>query len=189
MKIFLIVLLVLTIFVSGCTTQVENAGDDNMANRIATFDTNKGEFKIELLEDKAPVTTKNFIDLAEKGYYDGLIFHRVIPNFMIQGGDPNGDGTGGPGYQIDDEFYEGSTNIRGTISMANSGPNTSGSQFFINVVDNVYLDYDKEPLTSKHPVFGKVVEGMGVVDAISNAPTVGGSKPAENIVINKVTIS
>lgn len=159
-----------------------------MANRIAEFKTNRGSFKIELFEDKVPKTTQNFIDLANKGFYDGLVFHRVISGFMIQGGCPNGTGAGGPGYEIEDEFHKDCTNVRGTISMANRGPNTGGSQWFINIVDNTYLDFDKPPSSSKHPVFGKVIEGMDIVDIISNAKTDGRDKPVEDVVINKVAI-
>jgi len=117
-----------------------------------------------------------------------VIFHRVIPGFMIQGGDPTGTGMGGPGYKIDDEFVAGHSNIRGTIAMANSGPNSGGSQFFINLVDNSFLDYDKQPLTSKHPVFGEVVEGMDVVDAIGSVPTGVGYKPVEDVVILRASV-
>jgi len=135
-----------------------------------------------------PVTAGNFEKLAEEGFYDGVIFHRVIPDFMIQGGDPTGTGMGGPGYKIEDEFVAGHSNVRGTIAMANAGPNSGGSQFFINLVDNGFLDYDKEPLTSKHPVFGKVVDGMDVVDEIAGVETGAGDKPIEDVVIVKATI-
>jgi len=188
---YLILLLILIVTVSGCTTG-QNTGVDDMTvkNRVAVFDTSMGTFKIELFEDQAPITTKNFIELAEKGFYNGLIFHRVIDGFMIQGGDPSGDGTGGPGYAIKDEFFEGSSNVKGTISMANAGPNTGGSQFFINLADNTFLDYDKEPLTSKHPVFGKIIEGMEVVESIGKVQTTGPpyDKPLEDVVINTVDI-
>jgi peptidylprolyl isomerase len=134
-------------------------------NPVALIETTKGNIRVELFMDKAPVTAGNFKKLVEEGFYDGTRFHRVIDDFMIQGGDPLSKdeakraqwGTGGPGYAIDDEFAEDLSNVKGTIAMANSGPNTGGSQFFINTVDNIYLDYDKEPLTSKHPVFGKVI--------------------------------
>ena len=165
-------------------------------NRTAVLETNMGTIKIELFEDQMPITTKNFIDLAESGYYDGTKFHRVIADFMIQGGDPLSKddeqisywGTGGPGYFIADELVEGLSNTRGTLSMANSGPDTGGSQFFINLVDNTYLDYDKQPLSSKHPVFGQVVEGMDVVDAIGAVQTTSQNRPAEHVVLEKVTI-
>ena len=159
-----------------------------MVNRIAVFDTNKGWFKIELAEDKAPVTTKNFIDLVNKGFYNGLLLHRVIPKFMIQGGCPQGTGAGGPGYMIKDEFHKELSNKRGTIAMANRGPNTGGCQFFINLIDNTYLDFDKPPASSKHPVFGKVVEGMDIIDGISNVETDRRDKPLKDVIINKISI-
>lgn len=166
-------------------------------NRIAIFETTKGTIKIELFEEKMPITTKNFIDLAQKGFYDGTRFHRVIPQFMVQGGDPLTKevsqkrmwGTGGPGYKIKDEFVSGLSNVRGTIAMANSGqPNSGGSQFFINVVDNTFLDFDKPPMTSRHPVFGKVVQGMDIVDAIVNTPRNAQDQPLQDVVITKVMI-
>ena len=160
-----------------------------MANKKAVFETNKGKFIVELFEDKAPITTGNFIKLVNQGFYNGLIFHRVIPQFMIQGGCPEGTGTGGPGYIIKDEFHKELSNVRGTIAMANRGPNTGGSQWFINIIDNCYLDFDKKPYSSAHPVFGKVIEGMGIVDAISQVKTGRNDKPVQDIVINKITIS
>ena len=172
----------------------------NTMNRIAVMKTNKGTIEIELFEDLMPITTANFIKLAEEGFYDGMKFHRVIDSFMVQAGDPNtkGDdvetyGRGGPGYTIQDEFVAGEnlTNVRGTIAMANTGqPNSGGSQFFINTVDNQALDFDKEPFSSKHPVFGRVVNGMTeVVDVISNVPvTPGNNMPVEPVVIESVTI-
>jgi peptidylprolyl isomerase len=126
-----------------------------------------------------PITAGNFETLVQKGYYNGVIFHRVIDGFMIQGGDPAGTGRGGPGYVIPDEFSLNNRNDRGTISMANAGPNTGGSQFFINLVNNNYLD-------KKHPVFGKVVEGMDVVDTIAKVQTSGqsgGNRPLQNVTI------
>lgn len=152
-------------------------------NRIAQFDTNLGTFKVELFEDRAPKTTKNFIDLAEKGFYDGVIFHRVIKGFMIQGGDPKGTGTGGPGYMIPDEFHpELKHDATGILSMANAGPNSGGSQFFITLAATPWLD-------GKHAVFGKVVDGMDVVEAIGVTPTAGGDRPKTDVVMRKVTIS
>jgi peptidylprolyl isomerase len=159
-----------------------------MTNRKAVFDTTKGTFIVELFEDKAPLTTDNFIKLVNQGFYNGLIFHRVIPQFMIQGGCPKGNGTGGPGYTIKDEFHKELSNVRGTIAMANRGPNTGGSQWFINIIDNCYLDFDKKPYTSAHPVFGKVVEGMDVVDAISTQKADRNDKPVQDVMINKITI-
>ncbi len=160
-----------------------------MANRKAVFETSKGKFIIELFEDKAPITTGNFISLVNKGFYDGLVFHRVIPQFMIQGGCPKGNGTGDPGYTIKDEFHKDLSNVRGTIAMANRGPNTGGSQWFINVIDNCYLDFDKKPYSSAHPVFGQVVEGMDIVDLISNVKTDANDRPVQDVRISKVSIS
>ncbi len=159
-----------------------------MSNRTAVFDTSKGTFRIELYEDKAPVTTGNFLKLVNQGFYNGLIFHRVIPRFMIQGGCPKGNGTGGPGYAIKDEFHKDLSNVRGTIAMANCGPNTGGSQWFINLVDNTNLDFDKPPKSSQHPVFGKVVSGMDVVDAIGTVKTDRSDKPLQPVTIKKITI-
>ncbi|MCX6665268.1 MAG: peptidylprolyl isomerase [Euryarchaeota archaeon] len=159
-----------------------------MTNKIAVFETNKGKFNVELFEDKAPLTTGNFIKLVNKGFYNGLVFHRVIPDFMVQTGCPKGVGTGGPGYAIKDEFHNDLSNVRGTLSMANSGPNTGGSQFFINVIDNTFLDFNKPPSSSKHPVFGKVVSGMDIVDTISKMKTGQNDKPVETIIIKTITI-
>ncbi len=143
--------------------------------------TTLGDVRIELFDDTMPITVGNFRKLVEKRFYDGTIFHRVIPNFMIQGGDPQGTGFGGPGYTIRDEFTKDNRNARGTISMANAGPNTGGSQFFINVVDNRRLD-------PKHPVFGRVVSEMEVVDAISRTPTDDEDRPRTTITIRKASI-
>ncbi len=171
-------------------------GEKTMENKIAVFETSMGTFKIELFASQMPITAGNFIKLAEQGYYDGIKFHRVIDGFMIQGGDPltKDDskkamwGSGGPGYEIEDEFVEGLSNLKGTISMANRGPNTGGSQFFINVADNTNLDFDKPPFQSKHPVFGKVIEGMDIVDAIVKVQTEGSDRPVVDVVIQKLTI-
>lgn len=150
--------------------------------------TNMGDIIIELRDDM-PITTSNFENLVKQGTYDGVIFHRVIDNFMIQGGDPTRTGMGDPSIPtIQDEFVEGSSNLRGTISMANRGPNTGSSQFFINLVDNTYLDWDKPPMQSKHPAFGKVVEGMDVVDKIGKVKTGPGDKPIEDVIIEKAEI-
>ena len=128
--------------------------------KVATIVTNKGTIRIELHEDKVPKTVANFEKLAGKGFYDGLTFHRVLANFMIQGGCPDGNGTGGPGYMFDDEFHRDLRHDSpGVLSMANSGPNTNGSQFFITHVPTPWLD-------GKHSVFGKVIDGMDVVNAI-----------------------
>ena len=166
-------------------------------NTTVVMKTNKGDITIELFTKDMPITAGNFLKLAKEDFYDGVKFHRVIDNFMIQGGDPltkddtmaSRWGTGGPGYAIQDEFVPGYSNVRGTISMANSGPNTGGSQFFINTRDNINLDYDKPPLTSQHPVFGKVVAGMEVVDAISKTQTGPGDVPVEPVVIEDIVAS
>jgi peptidyl-prolyl cis-trans isomerase B (cyclophilin B) len=126
---------------------------------IAHFDTDRGPIRVELYPDKAPLTVANFVNLAQRGFYDGLNFHRVIPDFMIQGGCPQGTGTGGPGYKFEDEANNGVGHERGVLSMANAGPNTNGSQFFITHVATPWLN-------GKHTVFGKVIEGMDVVDSI-----------------------
>jgi cyclophilin family peptidyl-prolyl cis-trans isomerase len=139
------------------------------------LETTMGNITIALAPDM-PVTAGNFESLVNKGYYNGVIFHRVINGFMIQGGDPTGTGTGGPGYAIKDEFTTHNRNDRGTISMANAGPNTGGSQFFINLVNNNFLD-------GKHPVFGRVVEGMDVVDKIARVKTGTNDRPVTNVTI------
>ena len=131
----------------------------------ALFDTARGPIKIELYPDKAPLTVANFVNLAKRGFYNGLSFHRVIADFMIQGGCPQGSGTGGPGYKFEDETDNGVRHERGVLSMANAGPNTNGSQFFITHVATPWLD-------GKHTVFGKVVEGIDVVDAVKQGDAI-----------------
>ena len=160
--------------------------EKNMSTKVK-IETTEGNFVIELYSD-SPITAGNFEKLVKQGFYDGTIFHRVIPDFMIQGGDPTGTGMGGPGYQIKDEFISGRSNLRGTIAMANSGPNSGGSQFFINLVDNTYLDFDKQPLSSKHPVFGEVVEGMDVVDKIGNVQVGRNDKPVKDAKIIRASV-
>ena len=151
-------------------------------NSKVKFTTNKGVFVAEIFEDKAPNTAKNFLDLVNKGFYDGIIFHRVIDGFMIQGGDPNGNGTGGPGYTIKDEFHKDLRHdSAGILSMANAGPNTGGSQFFITLDQTPWLD-------GHHAVFGKVIEGMDVVEKIGHVQTDFMDRPVEDVVINKITI-
>jgi len=153
-----------------------------MANRKALFETSMGSFKIELFEDPAPVTTGNFIKLAEDGFYDSLVFHRIIKGFMIQGGCPDGTGTGGPGYKIEDEFHPDLRHdSEGILSMANSGPNTGGSQFFITLVETQWLD-------DQHAVFGKVIEGLDVIREMGSVDTNHADKPLENIKIERVSI-
>ena len=154
-----------------------------MANRIAEVTTNLGSFQIELFEDRAPDTTKNFIDLLEKGYYDGIVFHRVIEGFMLQGGCPTGNGTGGPGYTIPDEFHpELKHDSEGVLSMANAGPNTGGSQFFVTLAATAWLD-------GKHAVFGKVAAGMDTVRTIGSTATGPGDRPLEPVVMESVRIT
>lgn len=151
-------------------------------NRKIKFTTNKGVFVAEMFEDKAPLTTKNFIELVEKGFYDGIIFHRVIDGFMIQGGDPTGTGMGGPGYKIKDEFGEGlKHDDEGILSMANAGPNTGGSQFFITLATTPWLN-------GHHAIFGKVVEGMDVVRLIGVVPTDFRDRPREAVTMEKVEV-
>lgn len=153
-----------------------------MTNRHAIFTTNKGSFTIELFEDKAPQTTKNFIKLVNDGFYNGLIFHRVIEGFMIQGGCPQGSGRGGPGYSIKDEFHpELKHECQGILSMANAGPNTGGSQFFITVAPTPWLD-------NHHAIFGKVVKGMDVVMDISKVKKDRNDKPLSDVSIKKIQI-
>jgi len=139
-----------------------------------------GNITIELREDM-PITSGNFEKLVKEGFYNGIIFHRVIDGFMIQGGDPRGNGTGGPGYQIKDEFMPDNKNNKGTIAMANAGPNTGGSQFFINLVNNNYLD-------KAHPAFGTVIEGFDVVEKIGKVKTNWNDKPLEDVVIKEALV-
>lgn len=183
-NIITVCILVATLFIVACAPM--DTVNEDMTQ--AVFTTSMGEFTVELELEKAPITAGNFKKLAQEGFFDGLVFHRVIDGFMIQGGDPNGDGTGGPGYTIEDEFHPDLSNTAGTLSMANRGPNTGGSQFFINVADNSFLDYNKPPLTSKHAVFGRVVAGYDVVTAISQTPTGSQDRPVTPVVIEKVTI-
>jgi peptidylprolyl isomerase len=154
-----------------------------------TLQTSAGNIVIALYDDM-PITTSNFKDLAKKGFYDGTVFHRVIDGFMIQGGCPDGNGTGGPGYNVKDEFVKGHSNVRGTISMANTGrPNSGGSQFFINLVNNTYLDWDNPRTPSAHPVFGEVVGGMDIVDKIGKMKVGRNDRPAVDVVIKKAEVS
>ncbi len=152
--------------------------------------TNVGDIRLKMYDDM-PITAGNFIELAKKGFYDGVIFHRVIEGFMIQGGDPTGTGMGGPGYNIQDEFVKGHSNVRGTISMANTGrPNTGGSQFFINTADNKYLDWDDMRTPSKHPVFGECEdeESYKVVLTIERTETDYNDRPVEEKRIIKAEV-
>jgi cyclophilin family peptidyl-prolyl cis-trans isomerase len=147
----------------------------------ATIHTNKGAVEVELFPDDAPKTVANFVKLAKDGFYDGVIFHRVIPDFMIQGGDPSGTGSGGPGYQFEDEANDRKV-VRGALAMANAGPNTNGSQFFIVTTDAApWLD-------GKHTVFGRVTSGMEVVDEISELSRDASDRPHEDVVMERVEI-
>src|SRR3954462_5658779 len=149
---------------------------------VATMSTNHGDITIELFDEDAPKTVQNFKDLAEKGFYDGLIFHRIIKDFMIQGGCPQGTGTGGPGYTFEDEINSHKA-VRGSLAMANAGPNTNGSHFFIVTLEATpWLD-------GKHTVFGRVTSGMDVVDKLEGLPTDGRDRPREEAKIEKLTIT
>ena len=172
---------------STAPTPITSANNKKIMN--ATLHTNKGDITVEFFDNDAPNTVANFIKLAGSGFYDGTKFHRVIKDFMIQGGDPltKDDamaarwGTGGPGYQFNDELRPNNKNDIGTISMANSGPNTNGSQFFINVAANNFLD-------GKHTTFGRVKAGMDVVTAIENTATAPGDRPIEPIIIHSISL-
>jgi peptidyl-prolyl cis-trans isomerase B (cyclophilin B) len=147
----------------------------------ATLHTNHGPIAIELFDDDAPTTVENFLKLSRDGFYNGVIFHRVIPDFMIQGGDPTGTGSGGPGYQFEDEFNDHKI-VRGALAMANAGPNTNGSQFFIVTTEAAsWLD-------GKHTVFGQVTDGMDVVDTISALDTDARDRPAQDVTIERVDV-
>jgi peptidylprolyl isomerase len=186
---------------------------DKQTGTTATIKTNKGDITLQLFDKLAPKTVKNFVELAQDGYYDGVIFHRVIPNFMIQGGDPTGTGRGGKsiyGEQFEDEFSDQLFNLRGALSMANAGPNTNGSQFFIVTMDEVpaqmvgqleaagfpaeIIDAYKERggtpwLDNKHTVFGHLVAGEDVAQAIQNVKRDAADKPLEDVTIETIDIS
>ena len=167
----ILILIVILLFNWKMTGSTINSG------KQVLLKTNYGDVIIKLYDDM-PITAGNFEKLVNKGFYNDVIFHRVINGFMIQGGDPMGNGMGGPGYNIKDEFTHkgGNKNNRGTISMANAGPNTGGSQFFINLVNNNFLD-------AKHPVFGEVIQGMDVIDKIAKVRTDGNDRPVEDVKI------
>jgi cyclophilin family peptidyl-prolyl cis-trans isomerase len=153
-----------------------------MANPTATFETTEGTFTLELFGERAPKTVTNFLELARDGFYDGLVFHRVIEDFMIQGGDPEGTGMGGPGYSIDDEFHpELRHDGPGILSMANAGPNTGGSQFFITLAATPWLD-------DRHAVFGRVTDGLDVVEGIGSVETDANDRPVDDVRIKAVTV-
>lgn len=167
------------------TTNTSNTNNTTKKTHMITLDTNYGTIVFETYDSDAPNTVKNFVTLAEKGFYNGLTFHRVIKNFMIQGGDPNGNGTGGPGYKFDDELNPNTASYKagykkGVVAMANAGPNTNGSQFFI-----MHADY---PLPNLYTIFGKVVSGQEVVDKIANVQTGAGDKPVTPVVMKTVTV-
>lgn len=172
----------------GCSAKKINQTSAPVSgDTIATITTNMGTIKIKFFSDLTPETVKNFTALAKEGYYDGLIFHRVIEGFMIQGGDPNGNGTGGHSYKgegttLDDEIASELSHVKGAVSMANHGPDTSGSQFFIVQKDSTYLD-------GSYSLFGQVYEGMDIVDAIAAVPVDGNDKPLVDVVIEKVEIT
>jgi cyclophilin family peptidyl-prolyl cis-trans isomerase len=154
-----------------------------MANPSVTFRTTLGDIQMEIFEDKVPKTAQNFLTLAKKGFYTNLTFHRVIPGFMIQGGCPNGNGTGGPGYEIRDEFHPSLTHSGpGILSMANAGPNTGGSQFFITLAATTWLD-------GKHAIFGKVTKGQDVVQKIATVPRDASDKPRTPVKITAVNVA
>lgn len=187
------------IFMASCTTiKIPNSMSkeeykDLNDGLYAQMETNKGNMTIELFEHEAPLTVANFVGLAEGSkandakplgtpFYDGIIFHRVIKDFMLQGGDPDGNGTGGPGYSFEDEFFSDKKHDqKGVLSMANSGPNTNGSQFFITEVPTPWLD-------GRHTVFGQVVKGLEVVDTIANVEKGAQDRPKEDVIIERVTI-
>jgi len=154
----------------------------SQAQTEITFYTSMGNFLVETYDTLQPITAGNFIDLVNSEYYDGILFHRVISGFMIQGGDPTGTGNGGPGYSIPDEFNPGTSNIKKTISMANSGPNTGGSQFFINLVNNTYLN-------PNHPVFGIVTADFSVVQSIGVVSTDANDKPLTDVIMDSVRVT
>jgi len=168
------------------TQSKTNQTKETRTQLVAVFETNMGTFECELFEDKAPKTVANFVGLAEKGYYDGVIFHRVIDNFVIQGGDPTGTGSGGEsiyGHPFEDEFHPDlKHNKAGVLSMANAGPNTNGSQFFITLAPTPWLD-------NRHSIFGEVIKGMDVVKAIGKVETIKpGDRPVKDVVMKKVKI-
>jgi len=179
-KTTIFIILAIFVVVIILSNNMGNNMENN--NKKVKLETNQGDIVIELYGDM-PITTGNFEKLVGEGFYNGVIFHRIIDGFMIQGGDPEGTGMGGPGYEIKDEFTHtgGNKNERGTISMANAGPNTGGSQFFINLINNDFLD-------GKHPAFGIVVEGMDIVDKIAKVQVDGRDKPSEDVKIIKATI-
>ena len=171
---------------TNCKKEDNVETDPNATISEVQFYTTKGDFVLQTEDRLAPKTSKNFLKLVNEKFYDGIIFHRVMQNFIVQGGDPNGNGTGGPGYSIDDEFNLDLSNTEKTISMANSGPNTGGSQFFFNMKDNSFLDSDESPTSSAHAVFGKVISGWSVVQSISTVAVNSSDKPTVDVVIDSI---
>lgn len=168
---------------------IGSIGSSN-SQTVVTFYTSMGDFEVQLYDAERPITVGNFLSLVEQEFYDGVIFHRVISNFMIQSGDPTGTGSGGPGYSIEDEFEPSISNLKKTISMANTGqPNSGGSQFFINTKNNAFLDHDKPPYTSAHPVFGEVIRGWDIVEFIENVPVNSNDRPLTPVVINMIRVT
>lgn len=181
---FLLGLMSFLLISTGCSANsATDIKETSKAGKtVAVFETSMGDFTVELETQKAPKTSQNFIDLAKKGFYDGIIFHRIIDGFMIQGGDPTGTGRGGPGYTIPDEFDSTLKHDQaGILSMANAGPNTGGSQFFITLVPTPHLD-------GRHAVFGKVIKGMDVVKAIGKVATDRSDRPIVPVTIKKIQI-
>ncbi len=190
--VVLVLLVGVTMFYNFMNNSAQDGGvvvDEVVSSKTVVLTTNMGVIELEMFEDKAPKTVANFTKLAQEGFYNGTRFHRVIEGFMIQGGDPlskdeaniNSWGTGGPGYSFEDEIHDENLNNVGTISMANAGPNTNGSQFFINVNDNNSLD-------TKHTVFGKVISGMDIVMKISQVNTEGADRPVDEVVLETIEI-
>jgi peptidylprolyl isomerase len=197
-KILVITAVIILVIVGAMILWPQRNNKTEISRPIAVVKTSLGEIQIELFEDLTPQTVSNFIALAETGFYNGVLFHRVIPEFIIQAGDPltkerpddkNIHGTGGPGYTIPDEFVDTLSNVKGTISMANAGPNTGGSQFFFNLSDNTFLDFDKLPQESQHAVFGRIIEGYEVVKAISLVRRDSGDYPLEPVIIESLKIN
>ena len=175
----LLLLLVIVVLVAACTPQ--NPVKETTMTKIK-METSMGDMTVQLFDDKAPETAGNFKKLVSQGFYNGLIFHRVIKDFMIQGGDPKGDGTGGPGYAIDDEFHPDlKHDKKGILSMANSGPDTGGSQFFITLAPTPWLD-------GKHAVFGEGIEGLEVLEGIGNVETGESDRPVEDVALKKIYV-
>lgn len=185
-SLILVIILIIALGYLFKTYQSKNTSSNNLkTNQMVRIQTNKGDITLELFTNDAPKTVENFLDLVNKGFYNGVIFHRVISGFMIQGGDPTGTGRGGPGYKFADELNANTESyqrgyVRGTLAMANAGPNTNGSQFFIMHQDN--------DLPHDYTIFGRVSEGLETVDAIASSPVDANDKPLEEIVMTKVEV-